>query len=209
MNLKKITLYTIIGISFIFITKTMATFVPGFYNGLRVAKINSLLLFAASLPVVGFFVAFKKTAIQDDQETLRLASLIAISTAAGTSLVLFADVLALFKIQNMDLNFERFGVELLYSLSLLYFFIVFNRGNSTKMSSALKQAVFLALVGAAFSAIIQSYIFMSYVTFGDIRLVGYNSPHFPLLLIPLFIFMFFAKFYFFLTYYREIGSDSV
>jgi len=82
-------------------------------------------------------------------------------------------------------------------------FIIFYRETLHNLQSKLKLAIFLAVIGSSISTLIRTIMFFNYFYSGKFKWLWDYSREFPVIIIPIFAFMFFASFYFFLTFYKE------
>ncbi|KAA3619580.1 MAG: hypothetical protein DWQ05_02325 [Calditrichaeota bacterium] len=208
MNLNRATLFSIIAISYIFISRTMATFSPGLFSNLVVAQVNAVLSFVASLAVVAFYFLFYRDYVHERQDALKRASYYAVCGAAGVALLMLISMFDLFGTNIFDSASLRTGIPWLSSIFFLYFFVKFYNEKRDNFASGLKQAVFLAIIGTAISTGIHSYIFTSVLYFGKITSLWHFSGEFPVFFIPVSIFIFFTNFYFLLIFQNELNSRN-
>lgn len=203
MNLKNITLFSIIGISYIFISRTIATFYTGVFVNLIVAQINTLLSFLASLAIVLFYIYFYKDYVLEKQITLKTASLFAIIGSFAALLLFLKGILVVFNIYVFRSQVFNIVALWLSSIFLLYFFIIFYKETTNNAQSKLKLAILLAVIGSSISTLIRTFVLFNYFYSGKFKWLWDYSREFPIIFVPIFVFMFFTSFYFFITFYRE------
>jgi hypothetical protein len=203
MNLKKATLFSIIGISYIFVSRTIATFSPDIFINLIVTRINALLSLFASLPIVFFYIYFYKDYVQEKQITLKNASLFAIIGSFAASLLFLKGILVVFNLYVFRSDVLNVVAPWISSIFSCYFFIIFYKERPRNAPSKLRQAIFLVIIGSSISTFIRTFILFNYLCSGKFKWFWDYSREFPILLIPIFTFMFFTSFYFFSTFYQE------
>ena len=203
MNFKKATLFSIIGISYIFISRTIATFLPAIFINLIVTRINTLLSLFASLPIVAFYIYFYKDYVKGKQITLKNASLFAIIGSFAVSLLFLKSFLFVFNLYVFRSHVFNIVAPWTSSIFSLYFFIIFYKENLHNGQSKLKPAIFLAIIGSSISTLIRTFILFNYFYSGRFKWLWDYSIEFPFIFVPIFAFMFFTSFYFFFTFYKE------
>jgi hypothetical protein len=203
MNLKNATLFSIIGISYIFVSRTIATFFPDILANLMVIRINTLLSLFASLTIVVFYIYFYKDYVQEKQITLKNASLLTIIGSFAVVLLFLKGILILFNLYIFRSHIFNIVAPWISSIFLLYFYIIFHRETLHNLQSKLKLAIFLAVIGSSISTLIRTIMFFNYFYSGKFKWLWDYSREFPVIIIPIFVFMFFTSFYFFVTFYKE------
>ncbi|NOR22541.1 MAG: hypothetical protein GQ476_07650 [Candidatus Aminicenantes bacterium] len=203
MNLKNATLFSIIGISYIFVSRTIAIFFPDILANLMVIRINTLLSLFASLTIVVFYIYFYKDYVQEKQITLKNASLLTIIGSFAVVLLFLKGILILFNLYIFRSHIFNIVAPWISSIFLLYFYIIFHRETLHNLQSKLKLAIFLAVIGSSISTLIRTIMFFNYFYSGKFKWLWDYSREFPVIIIPIFVFMFFTSFYFFVTFYKE------
>lgn len=203
MNLKKATLFSIIGISYIFVFRTIATLSPDLFINLIVTRINTLLSLFASLAIVVFYIYFYKDYVQKKQITLKNASLFAIIGSLAVLLLFLKDILVVFNLYVFRSHVLNTVAPWISSIFSLYFFIIFYKETLHNAQSNLKFAIFLAIIGSSISTLVRTFTLFNYFYSGKFKWLWDYSREFPIIFIPTFAFMFFTSFYFFLTFYKE------
>ena len=203
MNLKKVTLFSIIGISYIFVSRTIVTFFPDIFINLIITKINTLLSLFASLAVVVFYIYFYKDYVHEKQITLKNASLFAIIGSFAVLLLFLKGFLFVFNLYVFHSHVFNIIAPFISSIFSLYFFIIFYRETTHNVQSNLKLAIFLAVIGSSISTLIRTFIVFNYFYTGKFKWFWDYSRELPFIFIPIFAFMFFTSFYFFITFYKE------
>ncbi|MCD6102145.1 MAG: hypothetical protein J7J77_03725 [Candidatus Cloacimonetes bacterium] len=203
MNLKNATLFSIIGISYIFISRTVATFFPDIFTNLVVTRINTLLSLLASLAIVVFYIYFYKDYVSEKQIALKNASLFAIIGSIAVLLLFLKGIPVVFNLYVFRSQVFNIIAPWIGSIFSLYFFIIFYKETIHNLQSKLKLAILLAVIGSSLSTLIRTFILFNYFYSGKFKWFWDYSIKFPLIVIPISVFMFFTSFYFFLTFYKE------
>jgi len=86
MDLKKVTLLTIISICYSSALRTIGTLLPDIFKNRLIVQVTGIFSILASLTVVFFFIYFFKVYVQKDQIKLQKASILAIIGASLGSL---------------------------------------------------------------------------------------------------------------------------
>ena len=203
MDLKKATLFSIIGILYIFVSRTIATFFPDISINLVVTRINTLLSSFASFAIVVFYIYFYKDYVQEKQITLKNASLFAIIGSFAAVLLFLKGILVVFNLYVFHSHVFDVIIPWISAIFSLYFFIVFYRETPPDLQSKLKLAIFLAVIGSSISSLIRTLILLNYFYSGKFKWFWVYSKEFAFIVIPISVFIFFTSFYFYITFYRE------
>jgi len=197
MNLKRITLLTIISICYFFALKTIGTLLPDIFKNQLIVQSTGILSILASLMVVFFFIYFFKVYTQKDQIKLQKASIIAIIGAFVGLLGEIKKLLPVFNVYIFPSRHIQAIVPLLNSAFILIFFVVFYNELAQKERHRLKKATLLAIIGYSILTISQVFGLSNHF-------ISFNlSGKIGIIFIPLFLFSFVAILYFFLSFYRE------
>jgi len=214
MNLKKATLFTMVGISYIFLSRTLATIMPAFFTNLQLAKTNAMLSLLASLAPLLFYYLFYKEYFSGQKESLdkrqlmlKNAALFAfIGSLAGTFLFL-KEFLQIATNPGRAAGHGYFEIiaPWLSALFALFFYYAFSRSEKQKVSKRLITATYIALTGAGLAVMIRSYLLFEFAVHGKFSWLWNLTQGNPFVFLPLYLFMFFAMFYFLWCFYRELG----
>ena len=101
------------------------------------------------------------------------------------------------------LTFLNIAAPWISSIFSLYFFLIFYKETTHNVQPKLKLAILLAVIGSSIATVLRTFIIFNYFYSGKFKWFGYYSKEFPVIFIPLFVFMFFTSFYFFMTFYKE------
>ncbi|MEA2103253.1 MAG: hypothetical protein U9P79_01235 [Candidatus Cloacimonadota bacterium] len=202
MNLKKATLFAIVGILYIFISRTIATFFFPNLTNLAVTQINTLLSLLASFAVLIFYIYFYKDYVQEKQIALKVASLIAIIGSCATSLLFLKGVLKIFNLYIPQWQMLNVLTPFVSTIFSLYFFIIFYKACLPNVSK-LKIALLLAIIGFSISTLIRTFILINFFHSGIFRWLWNYSLEFLFVFIPIIAFIFLANLYFFIIFYKE------
>ena len=214
MNLKKATLFTMIGILYIFLSRMLATFIPGFFANLLAAKTNALLSLLASVASLLFYYLFykeyfpgQKESLGRNQLMLKNAVLFAfIGSLAGTFLFLKGFLqIAANPGRAAGHGYFEISAPWMSALFALFFYYAFSRSEKQKARNRLITAAYIALTGAGLAVMIRSYLLFEFAVHGKFSWLWNLTQGNPLVFLPLYLFMFFAGFYFLWSFYRELG----
>ena len=212
MNLKKATLFVIIGISYTFLTRTIGTFFPDLFMNPVIAHVSMILGFLASLALVLFFVLFNRDFVSKDQVRLRRATLLAIVGSSLLSLLHVKGLMSLYGIylspylllHIRNIGFSDPAIRWIASIIILIFFMVFYDETKYEVTSRLWKPTLLAVFGNAIVCLIQTVVLFVY--FVLINTPWSTSTDMPMKLIiivfPFALSGFALILYFFLSFYR-------
>ena len=213
MNLKKATLWTMVGISYIFLSRTLATFIPGLFSNLQIAKTNSMLSLLASLTPLLFYYFFYKEYFTGQKESLNKEQLMlkngAVFAFIGSLAVAFLFLKGFLLLAgNLGRTaghgyFEIFAPWLSAAFAL-FFYYAFSRSEKKKVSNRLIKSTYIALTGAGLGLVIRSYLLFEFAVHGKFSWLWNLTQGNPLVFLPLYLFMFFAGFYFLWCFYVEL-----
>jgi len=207
LRLKKATLITIIATSYIFITRTLNTFIPDLFSNLRVAQINSALSLLAALGVFFFFVYFLREYVPDKSNVLKNGASAGI---AGASLLVLLHIKELFLLFS---RYPSFGLlksdycnvlsPLIVASLILVFFVMFYKDIIRKNQHRLKNALLLAIVGSAVGVIAQVLVVLNYIVSGTYTTLNILFSVMPFLFLPMVLITYATGIYFFSVFYLE------
>ena len=201
-DLKSATLSVIIGISYIFVSRTIGTFLPDIFKNLLIAQISVIISFLASLTPVFFFISFYEGYVRKEQIQLKKASVLAVIGSSAMSLLHIKGLLLVFDIYVFPYLVRSHFIEpivpLVSSIFILLFFIIFH-----KEERKLKKATLSAIIGSSIAVLLRTFILFNYLYSGKIRWFSDLPRKITIILIPLFIFSFITVLYFFLSFYKE------
>jgi len=202
--LKRVALFAIIGISYLFLLRTVGTFYQHiFRENLTLVRVTKALALLAILAVVFFFACFLKYCLCKNRAELKGATVfVLISHILITGLYL-KDLLSLFNVSGF---FSPYFIEpfipLVGSLSLLVFFIVFYKNPLSKSRKSAERFLIFPVIGATIDLAIRSFILLRYFWFRDIKWLASLPDKFKIIVTPLVFFSFLMIFYFFIYFYK-------
>jgi hypothetical protein len=215
MNLKKAAILAIIGVSYIFASRTIGTLAPGVFQNLLATQINVILSILASLTFVYFYVLFLIKYLQPDQIRLKRATVFAIIGSAAISLLLLKGLFLVFGFIRVNLYevspnlidmIRTSSIEpvipLLSSIFMLFFFAIFHQEIRRSGESALKTATLLAAIGTAISMALQAFTFVNFIFQGQVKWLSEFPTKMAIILLPLIVFSAFASLYFYIAFYK-------
>ncbi len=199
-------LLAIIATTYMFLSRTIGTFVPTLFGNITAAQANVILSIVATGLVLYFFVTFRREYVRQEQETLRSASAMAI-TGVFLTLLLHLKELTIFAGGGVWVDMANPGmVEALLplissGLLLIFFGILYSEVRSGE-SRRLKTAVLLALAGFATGVLLRTAVLFNYLFTDEFIWLSYIFSAMPVIFLPLTLFMYFSAVYFFLVFYR-------
>lgn len=207
MNLKKATLSAIVGICYLFVSRTTGTFFPGIFKNLLVAQVSVVMSFLAGLTIVVFFISFYQGYVQKEQVELKNASVLAIIGSSAMLLLHVKGLLLVFDVyifpQLIRSNYFEPIIPWVSSILILLFFIVFHKEMLHKECVGLRKATLLAVIGSSITALLRTFLLFNYLCFREFRWFSDLPARVSIILLPVVAFSFFTGLYFFLSFYRE------
>lgn len=212
MNLKKATVWTMVGTSYIFLSRTIATYIPEYFANLQVAKTNALLSLLASVTPLLFYYFFYKEYFPGQKESLDKNQLMlknaAVFAFIGSLAVAFMFLKVFLQIAtNPDRAAGHGYFEIiapwLSALFALFFYYAFSRSEKQKVSNRMMIAAYIAIAGAGLAVLIRSYLLFEFAVHGNFSWLWNLTRGNLVVFMPLYLFIFFAGFYFLCCFYRE------
>jgi len=209
-TLRYATLSALIGISYLFTTRTIGTLSPGIFRVLFVSQINQILSLFASLTIVFFFVSFYKEYIHEDQTRLKNASALAI---IGSSAILLVHIRGLFLVFNAYIPSDPFGLRIIESIETILpwigsifismYFITFYQETFDIKSAKLNKAILFAIVGSLIAVLIRFFILFHYIYSREVRWLSDLPGRLAIAFLPICAFAYITILYFLITFYKE------
>ena len=223
-RLRSYTLYSLISITYLFLVRTVNSFLPLFFTNEMVGKGVQVLSLVAHAVILVFYISFLSQYVQPPQKWLRLATSLSIAVMAILSLFYVAGVLTFFPVLiSMIYKISPFLYRSLHSspffpnfplispgfawtstLIFVFFLIAFYHESPDMRNEALKKATYYAIGGNILLFLIQSFLIVAQIL-GDG--LGWMLPHsllLMLLFLPVFTIVFLVKFNFFLKFYQVL-----
>lgn len=213
MRLRKATGFTIVGICYLFVSRTAGTFFPAIFRNLAAAQISAVLSFLAILTVLFFYYTFYKDYVHKEQTELRNASLLAIIASAALLLLELKGLVLVFNLDFISFLFRSPQSAALApvmpwvsALFFLLFFVAFRKITRTAQEARLKKAILWGIIGASISLLMRTLILVMYLYSGKIRWLSDFPGKVALLFLPITVFGFATGLYFYATFYRiQVG----
>jgi len=207
MNLKKPTLFAIIGISYIFSLRTIGTLIPAIFKNPQVVTIAGILSLLAILTLVFFFISFYRDYVQPGQTKLQKASILAIIGAALGFLREIKNLSPVFNVyifqyQSWSRHIDTFA-PWVNSIFILIFFVIFYGEMPHREQMKLKRATFFAIIGTSIMALLRTFLLFNHLYVEKLTWLIDFSREMAFIFFPLFIFGFVTVFYFLISFYRE------
>jgi len=212
--LKKATLFTMIGISYIFLLRLIGTFYPQvFRKNILLVQVTGILLFLALLAIVFFFIFFLREYLTKEQIKLKNATRLALAGSIAMLLPHLKGLLAAFNVSILSFLSKFHSIDPMVpwinSILVLIFFIVFYKDILNKEQKNLKKPIFLAVVGAALTILVRSFTLFKYFYSQEVRWFADLSKKPAIILIPIVVISFATIFYFFFIFYKHPGESEL
>ena len=179
---------------------------PRLFVNLRAAQFNVALSFLASLTAVAFFVYFYKDYVQEGQGRLRMASVLAIIGASGTSLLHAKGLSILFDPHAFSWVAKAHVIEPIIpwasSILILLFFISLHQETRHQEETKLRGPALFAVIGSSITLFVRTFVLVNYLCFREVRWFSDLAPELFVIFMPMVAFSFFASLYFFISFYR-------
>jgi len=212
--LKKVTLFTMIGISYIFLLRLIGTFYPQiFRKNILLVQVTGILSFLALLAMVFFFIFFLREYLTKEQIKLKNVTILALVGSIAMLLLHLKGLLAVFNVNILSFLSKLPPIDPLVpwinSILVLIFFIVFYKDILNKEQKNLKKPIFLAVVGTALTILVRSFILFKYFYSQEVRWFADLSKKLAIILIPIVVISFATIFYFFFIFYKHSGESKL
>jgi hypothetical protein len=207
MDLRKATLFVIIGMCCTFVLRLIGTVVGDGLGSLLVARISVLVYLLSGLAAVLFFVYFHREYARENQPDLRNAAALAAIGAGASTLIHLKGVWMVFSVRLlpgafiashwMELLFPIFGLA-----AALYFFVILRRESAGAGDSIIEKGSLAAIVGYTIFLVMQAVTILNYLATGQFKWLSQHSRTVSLAVFPLVLAGFVTVLYFFVTFYR-------
>jgi hypothetical protein len=209
--LEKATLLAIIGISYLFLSRTVGTIFPDMFTSILSAQVNVTISFLAGLAMLVFLVSFYREHVQRGQVALRRATVSAIIGSSAVLLLLMKGLIVVLGngifTDTISWTYVDILIPAASSILVLFFFIGFFREAGRQKRTELRRAVQWAAIGSAISVLVQAIVLLNYVLSSRlIWLADFRGP-LMILLAPFVVFSFITILYFFLIFYKQQRID--
>ncbi|MFO7915498.1 MAG: hypothetical protein R6U43_07380 [Candidatus Krumholzibacteriales bacterium] len=204
MKLRKLAALVLAGISCIFVSRAAATLFPDLFASGTAAGLHTLVSFAATLVILLFFVTFSRDYVKSSERALDKASNLMIIGWAALSLLFLKELLVVMGSSLFDsVSFDLF-LPWINSAITLYFFAVFYGEGLNEERSGLKNALVLVIIGSALSVLIRTALVINFMRGGEFKRMWDFAVRYPVIFLPIQLFIFFASFNFYFTFYRHL-----
>jgi hypothetical protein len=205
MNLKKAVLWAMIGISYIFISRTAASFFPAGFAVLWAARVNTVLSLLASLTVPLFYIYFYQEYVREERIFLKNATKLMILGSIAVLILFAKGLLLVFQVipATTRPGYSEVIVPWVSAVFALIFYAAFLRESICEVRITMRRATYLAIIGAAVSLLIRTLLLGNFVYSGKFVWLWEYSQKELYLFLPVYIFLFFAGVYFLYCFYRE------
>ena len=213
MRLRKATLLTIIGISYLFALRAVRTFLPTIFTNLLITKVTGTVSLLASLAIVVFFIYFYKDYVRREQIKLRMATILVILVSLVGLVVQVQSLSLMFNVNVVRYPAMIYGhidavVPSFSAIVMLIFFGIFYKEIPSKELVSLKKATSLAVIGASLLTLLQIFVlsnYLRYLQLGRPTDLASNRIILFSIGIPIILFWFLASLIFFISFYKVQG----
>jgi len=210
-RLKFATIAAVVGVSYIFVMRTISTIIPGLFRNLTLVQVITVTSLIASVAILLFFMAFYIYYVQKDQVRLAGATLLSILGRCGMLLLHTKTLLRVFSIYVLT-NFvysyhflDRF-FPWVSSLFTLIFFYVFYRELADSNKRQLRNATILAAIGSFVILLMQTFFLLHYFFARGVTPLAGIPQAIGIVFYVILILNFSAILFFFTSFYRNIES---
>lgn len=211
MDLKRATLFVIIGMCCTFVLRLLGTMVPGGFGGIFVARLAVAVYLLSGLAAVLFFAYFHREYARENQPDLRNAAALAAIGAAASLLIHLKGVWMVYGVRLlpgafivshwMELLFPVFGLA-----TALYFFVILRREATAGGDSLIAKTSRFAAAGYVIFLVMQAVTIFNYLATGKFKWISEYSRTVSLVAFPFVFAGFIAILYFFVTFYKAHGE---
>jgi len=207
MSLNKATIWAMIGVSYIFVSRTVGTFFPAVFRNPAAAKIAVILSLLASITVLVFYVSFYQAYVQKGQKLLKNTSLVVIIGSLAVVLSYLKGLLLIYDVHIFPYpESSRYFESIIPWISAVFFmlfFIVFYRETLHKVGKSLSGAALLAIIGSSIATLLRTFVLLNYIYSRQFMWFSDLFREKPAIFLLISAFLFFTVFYFFLSFYQE------
>ena len=178
--MKKITTLMLIGIIYIFAKNLFFTFNPEMPSYFGIGISNLLLTFISEVFIILFFIYFSNIFSKDNSQLMN-ASMVMVVASLGILVVDFVNnlgvSLAAYWMQDSVLEYISILVVWLFSIFLVYFFIILHSTDEVKDNKGFGNIIVWAFSGATASLIMQSIKLLNYFYLLKLDQTFYNTDN--------------------------------
>jgi len=205
VRLRKATLYAIIGLIYIFVSRTLGTLFPEFLvKSTIIIRFHTIISFIASLALVFFYYCFYKNYSQKHLESFRLASKSALIGAFLTSLLYLKSSLRVFQVYNIHTPILNIFIPLISAFLILYFYYRFYKLDTLDLYYKLRFSILLVIISFIFTILMRFFVIFNYFYGVKLEWTWNYSQIMPLIFIPIIFFAFFTHLNFFINFYKKL-----
>ena len=217
MKLKTATLLAIIGMCYLFLSRTVGTLVPGLFQNLIVTQVSVVLSLLSGAAFVVFFMSFYKFYVRDEQTQLQSATLFAIIGSAAMLVLYIKGLFIVFAPLRMQLygispslagslikpSFFEAILPWFSAILILVFYVAFYKETADPNLFQLRKAASYAVIGTAIGVALRTGLVVSNIFSSKIVWLTDLTKGTGIILIPILVISFAAVLYFYLVFYRE------
>ena len=206
------TIAALVGISYIFIMRTMSTIIPALFGNLTIVQIITVTSLIASLAIVLFFIVFYIYYVQQDQVRLAGATLLSILGRCGMLLLHIKTLLRVFSIYVLtsfvySYHFLDRFFPWVSSLFTFIFFYVFYRELAGSNKKQLRNATILSAIGSFVILLMQTFFMLHYFFARGVTPPAGFPQALGVVFYVILILNFSAILFFFISFYRNIATE--
>ncbi|MBD3170058.1 MAG: hypothetical protein GF307_11290 [candidate division Zixibacteria bacterium] len=211
--LKAATILSIIGITYIFLLRNVATITPELFRNTAMGQYSVITMFLADLLILFFFIQFYREFAPRYNTRLKTGSIFGIIGALLLLPEYFIRMVRIFLIGNpFGSAFPIIAVDavlpwissILFLVFFTYLYMEMYRAGHEK----LKEASLWAVLGSAMSFLVLTYTLINYILLGGLAFMLIKVTNISLLLLPFTAAGFAATIYFYIVFYRQLNLES-
>lgn len=211
-RLKYATIGALIGVTYIFVMRTISTILPGLFRNLTIVQIITITSLIASIVILLFFIIFYGHYVQKEQVRLAGATLLSILGRCGMLLLHIKTLLRLFSIYVLTsfvytYHFLDRFLPWISSLFTFVFFYIFYRELASSSNTQLRSATLLAAIGALVITLMQTFFMLHYLFARNVIALTEIPQVVSIVLYVVLVLNFCAMLFFFISFYRSINME--
>lgn len=156
-------LFAAIGISYIFLSRTAGTLLPGIFENISVSRLNALLAAASAAALTLFYYYFYSRFTREENVALRNAALIMTLGQGLVAILMLKSMFGLFERRILSSGLFDAFAPWLAAAAAIYFFIVLRRTAVREERGRFAFAALLALIGSILAIGIRSVVALNFI----------------------------------------------
>lgn len=217
MKLKTATLLAIIGMCYMFLSRTVGTIVPGLFRNLAVTQVSVVLSLLSGVALVVFFMSFYKFYIREEQGQLYNATVLAVIGSAAMLVLYIKGLFIVFAPLRMQLygispmlmeelskpSFFEAILPWFSAILMLVFYMTFYKESTDPSQFRLQKAASYAVIGAVIGVLLRTLMVVGHIFSSEVLWFTDVTRGVGIILVPVLVISFAAIIYFYLVFYSE------